>query len=176
MSLPGIITNQFGIGMAIAYQFDTTGTGLWMAMGRTDAWPDEQLPPAEVDSASNIDQIIGYKKILTKLLVTPDPNGAIAFTDQNFRVISASEADALGANYVYLEVVFDGDELPLTTFRQVGMYRNLIPTPGFENNIVVRPDLGQVQASGRLMWYENRIPEDRASDRQNIVRRVFQFS
>jgi hypothetical protein len=171
MSQNGTFTKDGGIAACIGF-YDVTAT-LWAAIGRTTAWSDDGTPPAEDSTVTVIDEIIGFKRILQKLLVTPDPLGTIIYTDQNYRVVPRAQAFDQEVVDLHLEASFDGAELPLTTFRQVGIYEGLLPATGFEQALVLLP--AQVASPGRLIWYRNMTPQTRTATYANVFRRVFRF-
>ena len=164
------LTTDFRVQLAVDL---FNATGVWGVIGRTTAWPDENNPPAEDVATTLLDTPIGYKKILTKLLVKPDVSGDIQFKNQNYAVVTVEEAFNEDVVRVFLEFSFDYDEVPLSTFRQIGIHRGLVPTAGNELALVLQP--AQVASAGPLLYYVNRLAETRAIDKKNIIRRILQF-
>jgi len=166
----GILTTDFRVSLAKA---QAAATNVWGAIGRTAAWPNELDPPAEVVGTVAIDTPIGYKKILTKQLVVQDAGGAIQFKNQNYTLVDPADAFDQNVVRVFLEFSFDYDEVPLSSFRQIGIYSGLVPTAGNELALVLLPS--QVANAGGLIYYDNRLKEDRFIDKKNILRRIIQF-
>lgn len=146
---------------------------VWIGIGRSAAWPDDNNPPAEDLGVTALDTPIAYKKILTKFLVIPDGAGTLQFKNQNYTIVTVADAFTQGVLRTYMEMSFDYDEIPLTTFRQVGIFRGLVPATGFGSQLVLLP--AQVGSTGALISYSNIKPEPRAIDRKNLVRRIILF-
>lgn len=81
-----------------------------------------------------VDGPISYQVITQKQLVVPDPAGTIEYRDQNWRIVSPSNAIKEGARFVFLEVIFRYDEHPLTDFRQLGIFTGLTREVGVASN------------------------------------------
>ena len=99
---------------------------IYFAIGKEDAWPDEDAPSAPDINAATLDGLIGAKKVETVNLVVPDANGSIIYRDSKWRTVSPSEALTAGARWVLIETWLRYDELPITDYRQVGVFSRLV--------------------------------------------------
>lgn len=108
---------------------------VYFGIGRTSPWADNETdadftaPLPSVD-ATSIDELIGMKKVENKVLVTPDESGTIVYRDQTWRKISAEEAIKLGAHWVYLETSIYYEDLPASSYRQIGVFSRVKGTDG----------------------------------------------
>ena len=72
-----------------------------------------------------VDGAIGYKMVEQKYLVVPDPSGTIDYRGQRWAIVPPNEAYEKGARYVYIMATMRYDELPITDFRQLGVFTGL---------------------------------------------------
>jgi hypothetical protein len=77
-------------------------------------------------------------------------------------------ADASRPVHLYVQFRIEPDELPLVTYRQVGIFVDLVPTEGNSNKSVLLPS--EVATTGRLVYLENST----AVVRQVETRHVFE--
>lgn len=162
----------------IATQMKNELPNLWYAMGRTTAWPNEDIPPAEDMFTTNLDEIIGFKKFEVANLVAPlsnidssDINGdVISYKSQDWKIVSDADAVKYGARYVYLSVTLNPGDLPYNVYRQVGVYLNVKPlsTVASKTNTLVPT---QVSDSGTMLGYDNRLFQ-RYSDNMKITENI----
>ena len=125
-----------------AYRFVSNVTS-WAVIGGTDPWPDENNPPQPELTATTVNTIIGAKKASSELIYQDDVNGTEVFqtasgtTTKWVIVPDLAGALANNAHHVLIKATIVGTELPLTDFREVGVYTNLQPEalvpPGQEN-------------------------------------------
>lgn len=147
---------------------------LYIAIGRTTPWADENAPPAEVPGTTDIDEIIGMKPVtLRKHMVEDAENGTVFWDNKIWRLVNADEALTLKTQYCYLEAQVQYSELPLTSFRQVGLYSGTVLQPGVSPVIAVLPT--SIADNGILESYSNRKVENRASDKIDILRFIIKF-
>lgn len=150
----------------------------YIGIGRTTPWSDEQNPPACDPAANQISEVIGYKLVSSFTLVRPPnagetiPENAIIYRDTPWIIISDEQAYLQNATYVYISADIVGDELPLATFRQTGLYLNLIPNSG-----VTQPNLipSQVQSYGILKGYVNDVPVTRTVGQTTTLEFLLSF-
>lgn len=147
---------------------------LYIAIGRTSAWTDENSPPLEVPGTADIDEIIGMKPVtLRKYMVEDAIDGTVFWDNKIWRLLTIEDGLAASAIYAYVEAQIQYSELPLTGFRQVGLYSGTVLQPGVSPLIAVLPS--QIQSNGLLEAYSNRKVENRASDKTDILRFIVKF-
>lgn len=101
-------------------------SNVYFALGKPSPWegetePDFSAPLPSVD-ATELEDLIGMKRVDVKSLVVPDEEGTVVYRDQTWRKISADEAIQLGAHWVYIEASILYDELPAVAYRQIGVF------------------------------------------------------
>ncbi len=62
---------------------------------------------------------------------------------------------------VYIESEIVGDELPLGTFRQVGLHTDLVPKTGVDKDALLP---SEVTNAGILQFFENRQQQNRTAE------------
>lgn len=141
----------------------------WFAVGRTTAWLDEQNPPSEDATRTDIEEIQGFKKVERVAFVKPDPMGTISFKGQNYKVVPDTDVWAELPLYLYFSAWLLFDQFPVVTFRQTGLYVDVVPTPGSEGKDILLPD--EVQ-SKRLVAYVNHHPRVRVSYGKDLLEMI----
>jgi hypothetical protein len=102
-----------------------------------------------------VDGPIGFKAIEQRYMVVPDVSGTIDYRGQRWAIVSPTDAFDLGARYVYVQAVLRYDELPLTDFRQIGLFSGLTRKVGVSNvDQSLLPN--QVETTGALELIDNR--------------------
>lgn len=147
---------------------------IYFCIGKSAAWPDETTPPDPSITATDISEIIGFKKVEVKQLVIPDPDGTITYRSSKWSVVSPANALAQGAKYVYLKTVIQYNDLPVGYYRQVGLYSNLIPAvgvPAGQYNLLP----SEVANRGILEALDNRIAAYHALDGRDTLSIIIQF-
>lgn len=133
---------------------------LWYVMGRSSAWSDEEIPPAEDMYEDHIDEIIGAKKFQKAQLVRPIKgkeelsDADVIYKSQGWKFIPDGDAIKERARYLYLEVDIEPGDLPYAVYRQIGIYKNLVPVVGSSNQSILRPS--EIADAGLLIGYDNR--------------------
>lgn len=138
--------------------FDLLRNTLWLCIGKSTPWSEEDSPPQPNNLVTEVSEPILYKRITDKYLVKEVPsNGDFYVSGYWYKVLSESEARAEKANYVLLTTTLTFEEVgDNVVFRQVGIYSYLKPKQGFENATLLTPD--QVDDPGFLEWISNREP------------------
>lgn len=87
-------------------------------------------------------------------------------------MIPKEKAKEEGAKWVYLETDIVGEELPLGTYRQVGVHSDLQP-----NTSISKPNLlpGEVQNVGTLLLIDNRQFQNRTAQGTVKERFIIEF-
>lgn len=144
---------------------------LWLSMGRTTAWQDESIPPAENMDTSHLDEITGFKRFDKAQLVAPLTadfdmskvyGDAVIYKGQQWENVADEDAYKKGARYLYLEAQIEPEMLPYAVYRQIGVFRGLKPQSGWERATALYPQ--QVTDMGMLMGYDNRLSQRYANN------------
>lgn len=146
---------------------------LYFALGHSSPWEDENQPEAVAPDTKFIEPI-GYKQVYEKYLVYPSASGAINYKNQSWRIVGYDEALALGAKWVYLSAVIEYEELPLITYRQIGIYSGLVKVssvPEGKTNLLP----SEVVNPGILEIIDNRKPTYRELDRREMISLIIEF-
>ena len=151
---------------------------VYFALGKSTPWegendPDFSVPLPKVD-ANSLDELIGMKRVLIKSLVTPDEDGTIVYRDQTWRRISIEEAIELGAHWVYIEASIMYDEMPVSAYRQIGVFSRVKVKEGvseFAN--VLLPD--QIESTGILEILDQRKVITRNEDSKDTFSLIVEF-
>ena len=150
---------------------------MWLLLGRTAAWTDELNPPAPSITDVTLDDVIGAKRC-TLQWVSPSPTGEItligpsgeekwtAYTDE-------ATAVAAGCHWVMVTGEVLGDEIPTTTFRQLGFFSGLVPTAGNEGLNAL--SAAQIQSVGYVESIENRQAYPRTANSMYRAINIFEF-
>lgn len=128
---------------------------LYIAIGRTTAWPTEASPPAEDPDTTDIDEIVCFVPASTKTFIIQDPTGLLIFDGLKWSPITVEEAYLQQANYVMILGTFTQTEVPLVTYRQYGLYSGLVKAVGAPNGPLL-PE--HVVDNGVLEAYHNHPP------------------
>ena len=151
---------------------------VYFALGRTSPWDGENeedfsapLPSVET---TELDELIGMKRVDVKSLVYPDDEGTVIYRDQAWRKISAEEAIKLGAHWVYIEASILYDELPATAYRQIGVFSRVKLNEDMSSNpsILLPEDISNV---GVLEILDQRKVVTRNEDSRDTFSMIIEF-
>lgn len=157
-----------------------------LAIGKSTPWEDpadidvsDRNPPTPTGYETDIEEPIAYKKIDLCYLCKKDKNGTLTYREQKF-ITTQDLQTAIDGLYdcVYVKGSFIYDEVPLKTYRQVGLYscgkvtydENNVSYPlGTEghDNIVTDP--------GILAVIDYRKPQPRDWDQTETFEIMIQF-
>lgn len=142
-------------------------------LGKTTPWEDDNNPPVPT-LTEEIQDVLGYRLITSRYMVKPDPEGELTYRDSKWKIISSDNAMEEGARWVYLSVFLESEELPLTTYRQVGVTTGLERA---ENVPIGKPNLlpEEVVDSGILEVIDNRKPVYRQLDQKEKLVIILEF-
>lgn len=147
--------------------------GIYFGLGGQSPWPDDDAPP-EPNPLSKIDDVFSYRSAESKTLVVPDENGTLIYKGKTWAFVEQSQAYARGAKWAYLDARFKWDEHPLSTFRRVGLYSNLIKNPEIPNNKMnILPS--EVLSQGVLECVEFVKPSSRNRDKIETMFLIIEF-
>ncbi|MNW28265.1 hypothetical protein D3C74_50870 [compost metagenome] len=148
---------------------------IYFAIGHPDPWEgDDNLPPAPTINATDIESVVGYKKVETIYLVVPDENGSIQYRDSRWRIVPADQAVTESARWVYIDCYLRYDELPLTDYRQLGVFSRLEKAEGIPTGkMALLPN--EVAKKGILEVIDNRKKTSRQLDQKEQLSIVIEF-
>lgn len=146
---------------------------IYVGIGKSTPWNDEDTPPTPTSDITELEEIIGYKKVEATYLVIPDEtNGTISYRDTKWSVVSQSEAMAKNAKYVYLETSIRYDELPLIAYRQIGLFSGLVPYKGRAHKVTITVSNGATNSGNLTLQVggtEIEIPVTSGSDTDAVA-------
>lgn len=156
---------------------------IYFGLGRTSPWDGEleaaengedfsaPLPSVET---TKFDELIGMKRVNVKALVVPDDEGSVVYRDRAWRRVSADEAITLGAHWVYLETSIYYDELPVSAYRQIGVFSMVKLKEGVpENKEILFPE--DIEHQGILEVLDQRRVVTRNEDSRDTFSMIIEF-
>lgn len=147
-------------------------TSIWLAIGQTSVWPDEENPPDEDLSQSTVDEVVGYKLLTESWLVTvgSELTSTLEVDGVYYDKVADVDADTARPVNLYMKFTIEPDELSLVTYRQVGIFVDLVPTEGNSNKSVLLPS--EVATTGRLVYLENSTAVERQAETRHVFETV----
>ena len=148
---------------------------LFFAFGRQTPWDDEDIPDAPSVEMIDVEEPLGFKAVENKYMVVPDDeNGTILYRDSRWRIVPFNEALAEKSRWVYIECYVRYDELPLLTYRQMGVYAGLeraedVPV----GKLALLPE--EVENTGILEFVDNRRRVTRQVDQREHFSIIIEF-
>lgn len=154
---------------------------IYFAIGKSTPWEDPENPEINDDNPpepnvddSDLQEIIGFKRVESIYMVVPDDSGEIIYRDTRWKAIPADQAKAKGAKWVYIESTIRYDELPLGRYRQVGVYTNIKLKSGVSpSKFNLLPS--EVEDHGLLEVIDNRTDSNRQIDQREVLSLVLEF-
>lgn len=144
----------------------------YFAIGRSTAWPNESSPPAEDPDAVAVEEVIGYAPTYQVKLLKQDVGGSFTYNGTNYTEVTPANAYTEEATFVYVDARVVGNELPLTTFRQYGLFTGLVPAQGAPAGVLLP---NQVSSPGVLEALKNRAAVARYADKTDVPTFLFSF-
>jgi len=161
---------------AFGYKAQMSEAGVWIAFGRSvSPWKDELTPPPTDPFATDIEEIMGFKAVDNITFVRPSPGGQIFYLGDYYEPITDSQATLDLSTLLYIRFVIPVNFM-VGTYRQVGVYRGLIPSEsagGDSPYPTLTPQ--QVLSHGSLDVYENFSPTTRNQHQQDEYAFMLQF-
>lgn len=155
----------------------STKTDIYFAIGKPTNWVDEENPPTEDFTATSLDTVIGYKKVENICLVRPALHGEtpdIPYREENWMIVPPDQAMEQGARWVYIDTNLLYTELPLSKYRQVGVYVGLQKAEGVDpQKYALLPE--EVANSGVLEVIDNRKASNRQIDQREKLSLILEF-
>lgn len=145
----------------------------YILIGRSTPWENEQIPPVPDETATTIEELIGGKLMkdqwYVKLLEDPtqEQKDAGIYYKGHYYYKTKDLADAIsnGCDSVIIYAELDRDELPLTTYRQVGLQVQVQHSA----ITVTAAQFNQIIDKGILEVIENRKPQTREDDQMEEI-------
>lgn len=166
-------TTTVGGHVARALDFVNKDT-LYFGIGKSTPWQEDDIPEPPDILTSEVQEVIGYKKVEHAYLVVPDDNGDINYRDSRWRIVPPDQALAQGARWVYVDTYIRYTELPIVPYRVVCVISNLLPTadvaPG---KTALLPN--EVLDAGIVEVVDNRGAVNRQVDQREQLSMVIEF-
>ena len=139
---------------------------MYVVIGKTSPWTNETMPPAEDPTTNALQEIVGYKKVSKVSLCRPFIEGettsltTVTYGTNKFVLVPNDKAYTEKAMMVYIEAEITGAELPVGTYRQMGIVTDLVPKDNTKTALLP----SEVSNSGTLQFFENRQQQNRTAD------------
>lgn len=151
----------------------------YILIGRTTEWKNEMIPPIPSGEETQVEELIGgklvqdqwYVKMLTNPTEKEKEDGVYYRGHYYFRTKDLNTAITNGCTDVILYVGLDRDELPLQTFRQVGLQVQVQHSAP----IVTASQFNSITDRGSLEVIENRKPQTREDDQMEDIYILINF-
>lgn len=151
----------------------------YVLIGRSTPWENENIPPVPSDTATEIEELIGGKLIkdqwYVKLLDDPTPEqkeaGIYYKGHYYYKTKDLDTAITNGCDSIIIYAELDRDELPLITYRQVGLQVQVQHSA----QTVTADQFSTIIDKGILEVIENRKPQTREDDQMEEIYVLIQF-
>lgn len=152
-----------------------TKNDVWVGFGKTTTWGTNEPVPDVNQAAKTLDELQALKKAETLVLVVPDTNGTIEFAGKKYRQVAADKNSALtaGARFVYVAAWLKYSEVPVVTYRQSGVFTDVVKKAGSENKLILQA--AEIQDPGYLLALNNRSPVTRETDSKELLEFLLEF-
>ena len=152
-----------------------TGSTYWVAIGRTTAWDNEESPPDPSPNDTGVTEPIIYVTPTTVALCKVVTSGEdITHLGTKYEFVADEDAITEGARFLYLMTRFDPTSgQPYDTFRQVGLYSNLVPASGHESDSWLAP--ANVSDAGLLEYIDNDVATIMTETRLEVIEIMIEF-
>ena len=146
---------------------------IYFMLGRTTPWDDENNPPVP-NATDEIEEVLGYKKVESIFMVVPDNSGTLVYRNTKWKIVPLDQALAKGARWVYISSYLTYEELPLESYRQIGITTKLVKKAGVApGKMNLLPT--EVADAGILEVINNRKPIYRQTDLREQLVMVLEF-
>jgi len=159
---------------------------LWICIGRTTPWEDENSPPDENDfeghpeylNMTTPEEPIALKRIDFAGLAVPDATGEIRYNTTRYSYVPDTEAVERLARWVYIRASLDYYErnsagsliIGTTTYRQATLLSGVVPKAPYRNESVLSVE--HVLSFGRIVLVTNFPPRDRDPKMRDVLQFV----
>lgn len=189
------------VNRALNFHFNTKN--LMFGIGRSTPWGekpgetsgtvliDEKHPPYPSLDMTEVEELIGYKRINNMFFVVPDETSVEPIVDGvKWRKIAVSnpspdpevaKTELINlvkqekSRWIYIDAFLDPTDFVGFTYRQLGLYSDLkILPPATNSQIIFNPEHIQT-GSGFLEVVQNRSPVTRQIDMREMISVVLEF-
>lgn len=151
----------------------------YVLIGRTSPWTNEMIPPMPTGEETALTELIGGKLVVdqwyVKMLTDPTEEekeaGVYYKGHYYYRTTILDDAISNGCDAVMVHVDLDRDELPLQTFRQVGLQTQVQHSA----ETITASQFESLTNKGQLEIIENRKPQTREEDQMESIYILVQF-
>lgn len=151
----------------------------YVLIGKNTTWTDDNNPPAPTGLETSLDGLIGAKLIsnqwYVKALTSPtqeERDAAVYFKGTYYyKTQDPTEAVSNGCTSIIIEAVLDRDELPLLTYRQVGLQVKV----NSNATVMTGDQFNALADTGTLEVIDNRKPQTRAEDQEEQIKFLIMF-
>lgn len=151
----------------------------YVLIGRTSPWNNEMIPPMPTGEETALTELIGGKLVIdqwyVKMLTDPTEEekeaGVYYKGHYYYRTTVLDDAINNGCDAVMVHVDLDRDELPLQTFRQVGLQTQVQHSA----ETITASQFESLTNKGQLEIIENRKPQTREEDQMESIYILVQF-
>ena len=170
---------------AIRFKEYVDANSVWCIIGGTAAWIDNDNPPVPAFDVDAVRTPIGAKKgeavyvsPFESVTGTPDPPGLYTFdgpenTELKFQeVINKAAFIALESRFIILKTELRGAEIPLTTFREIGWFTELVHNQAGSPSILIPT---QITNQGRLEGIQYTPQRTRDASSSDFINGLFEF-
>lgn len=153
-------------------------TDVWIAVGKTTPWGStdhnnvETVPTVQHNEA--LQELVAMKRAQVVSYVLPSEEGEIEQLGQNWKKVSIEEARQNDCKWVYVSTWLDYDNFPVVTYRQTGIYIDLVLNEGVEPNKQVITE-ENIKDKGFLVVVNNRSPITRDATQKELVEFIIQL-
>jgi len=158
---------------ALEYKATMMNEGMWLGFGGQAQWADDQNPPSPDPLATELLTPIGYRRAQIISMVSHEEDGPIYYLGQRYILVDDDTALANNELLLYVMTGVNYDELPNTMYRQLGMFRGLVPKPEYSALNSLLPN--QVDSLGVLDIVDNIIPASRTDFQRDEYSYMIQF-
>lgn len=132
-------------------------SNIYVGVGRTTAWNDENDPPTPSSNVEEITELLIYKKPDKVAFIVPDNDGTITVLGNKYRELTLEEARTLQSRLMLVSVTFSTSDFGgIADYRQLGVFAYVIPTAGNEAKSVLLP--AEINDPGYPIHFANRSP------------------
>ena len=160
--------------------YDMSDT-VYFGLGKTTPWSEGEtessfIPPEPDMNATSLDGLVGLKKATRVLLVMPDDDGEIEYRGSTWKPISIAEAIQNKARWVLVETTIYYDEMPITDYRQIGIFSRVQKSDGIgDDQTVLLVERNDIKELGVLEVLDNRHVVTRQSDTKDVYQMIIEF-
>ena len=147
---------------------------IYLAIGRTTPWEDENFPPYP-EPSDNLEELICCKKIEQKYYVIQDDNGTIFYRGKMYRVLTEEEAFENNCRWVFCSCWLNYDEAPINiSYRQIALLTDVVRKEGVpEGQYVLLPE--EIENLGDLEVLANDTVTARSASKRERLAIIIEF-